>query len=582
MKKLMKMKQWFLSAGLIFSACGCTAPPSLTTGTQSSANEGLYASLPFRMDKVAQPVFPDYSRSIDEFGAKADGITLNTEAINRAIRDVSEKGGGKVIVPSGLWLSGPIEILSNVNLHLEKNAILYFTADHTLYPIIKTSFEGLETRRCQSPVSARNAENIAITGYGVIDGNGDTWRPVKKGKMTASQWKKLVASGGTLNKKGDIWYPSEGSLKGAEACTSFNVPEGIETEEEWNSIRDWLRPVLVSFVKCRKVLLEGVTFKNSPSWCLHPLSCEDITVERICVSNPWYSQNGDALDLESCNRVLVTNCLFDAGDDGICLKSYYPGHANDSIYIADCRICTSASAVKFGTASHGGFRNVTIDNIEVYDTFRSAIAIETVDGGGLENVRVTRIQARNTGNPLFIRLGHRAGEKPGYLRNLYIGQMKVEVPFGRPDEEYDLRGPAVSTFHNPIPSSVTGIPGAKVENVVIEDVEIRYPGRATKGMAYVPLWRLDAVPEAVKEYPEFSMFGELPSWGFYVRHAKGITFRNVTLRLASGDFRPAFVLDDVEDATFEGLRLPSPEERIAVRDVKGLQVPEGIEVIPGE
>ena len=120
---------------------------------------------------------------------------------------------------------------------------------------------------------------------------------------------------------------------------------------------------------------------------------------------------------------------------------------------------------------HGGFRNVTIDNIEVYDTFRSAIAIETVDGGGLENVRVTRVQARNTGNPLFIRLGHRAGEKPGYLRNIYIGQMKVEVPFGRPDEDYDLRGPAVTFFHNPIPSSVTGIPGSQVENVVIEDVE---------------------------------------------------------------------------------------------------------------
>ena len=155
------------------------------------------------------------------------------------------------------------------------------------------------------------------------------------------------------------------------------------------------------------------------------------------------------------------------------------------------------------SASHGGFRNVTIDNIEVYDTFRSAIAIETVDGGGLENVRVTRVQARNTGNPLFIRLGHRAGEKPGYLRNIYISQMKVEVPFGRPDEDYDLRGPAVTFFHNPIPSSVTGIPGSQVENVVIEDVEIRYPGRATKGMAYVPLWRLDAVPEAVEEYPEF-------------------------------------------------------------------------------
>lgn len=127
----------------------------------------------------------------------------------------------------------------------------------------------------------------------------------------------------------------------------------------------------------------------------------------------------------------ITRCDINAADDGICLKSYYPGRANDSIYIADCRICSSASAVKFGTASHGGFRRVTIDNIEVYDTYRSAIAIETVDGGGLEDVRVTRVRARNTGNPLFIRLGHRSGEAPGFLRNIYIGQMEVEVPFGR-------------------------------------------------------------------------------------------------------------------------------------------------------
>ena len=145
-----------------------------------------------------------------------------------------------------------------------------------------------------------------------------------------------------------------------------------------------------------------------------------------------------------------------------------------------------------------------------------------------------------------------------------------------------LRGPALTFFHNPIPASITGIPEARVENVVIEDVEIRYPGRATKGMAYVPLWRLDDVPEAVDEYPEFSMFGELPSWGFYVRHVRGITFRRVKLRLSAPDFRPAFVLDDVEDVTLEGLQLPSRKGQIAVRGVKGLQVPEGMEIVQGE
>ena len=318
MIKFNTLKQWLLSLGAATFVWSGVANAQTVSPVIS---DEVYSNLPFQMAKVQQPTFPDHSRSITEFGAVADGITLNTEAFAQTIDAVSQQGGGTVVVPAGLWLTGPIVLKSNINLHLEENALVIFTADHTQYPIIKTSFEGLETRRCQSPVSANGAENIAITGKGVMDGNGDTWRPVKKGKMTASQWNKLVASGGVLNEKGDIWYPSEGSIKGANACKDFNVPEGIETEEDWNSIRDWLRPVLLSFIKCKKVLLEGVTFKNSPSWCLHPLSCEDLTVYNISVSNPWYSQNGDALDIESCNRVLVLNSSFDAGDDGICIKS---------------------------------------------------------------------------------------------------------------------------------------------------------------------------------------------------------------------------------------------------------------------
>ena len=148
------------------------------------------------MPKVEQPSFPDYTVNILQFGAKGDGITLNTKAINDAIKAVNAKGGGKVVIPEGLWLTGPIELLSNVNLYTEKNALIVFSDDFNAYPILETSFEGLNTRRCQSPISARNAENIAITGYGVFDGSGDSWRPVKKGKLTAGQWDALVKSGG--------------------------------------------------------------------------------------------------------------------------------------------------------------------------------------------------------------------------------------------------------------------------------------------------------------------------------------------------------------------------------------------------
>jgi hypothetical protein len=198
--------------------------------------------------------------------------------------------------------------------------------------------------------------------------------------------------------------------------------------------------------------------------------------------------------------------------------------------------------------------------MKVEDTFRSAIAIESVDGGQIDSILVERIKARNTGNAIFLRLGQRAGKQKGSLRNVVIRKLNCEVPFGRPDEAYDLRGPEVDFFHNPFPSSICGIPDNHIENVLIEDVEVSYPGRATRGMAYIPLWRVGDVPEQIEKYPEFSMFGELPAWGFYVRHARNITFRNVRLTLRNGDFRPAFVLDDVKGASFTDVVPDTPEQ----------------------
>ena len=166
--------------------------------------EDLYKDLPFSMPAIERPVFPDYQVNICDFGAKSNGVTLNTEAINNAIKAVHDKGGGKVVIPEGLWLTGPIVLQSNVNLHAEKNALIVFSSDTSLYPIITTSFEGLDVKRCQSPISAMNAENIAITGYGVFDGAGDRWRPVKKDKMTDRQWKNLVNSGGKVDENGKV------------------------------------------------------------------------------------------------------------------------------------------------------------------------------------------------------------------------------------------------------------------------------------------------------------------------------------------------------------------------------------------
>ncbi|MEP6794081.1 MAG: glycoside hydrolase family 28 protein, partial [Saprospiraceae bacterium] len=212
--------------------------------------------------------------------------------------------------------------------------------------------------------------------------------------------------------------------------------------------------------------------------------------------------------------------------------------------------------IKFGAVSHGGFKNVTIEKIKVFDTFRSVLAIECVDGGIIENIVVDHLKAINTGNALFIRLGDRNNNRDaGILKNVIIKNMKVDIAFGRPDHAYEIRGPELSFFHNTFPSSITGIPGHRVENVILENIEINYPGRGNNGFANMPLSRLDEVPEKTGDYPEFSMFGELPAWGFYVRHMDGLTMKNIKLNIKAPDYRPALIFDDVQNLDIKSLRI---------------------------
>lgn len=413
-------------------------PAQSTVNAQNGnyIDESIYENLPFNMPKVEQPAFPDYTVNIVDFGAKGDGIVLNTKAINDAIKAVNAKGGGKVIIPEGLWLTGPIELLSNVNLYTEMNALVLFTDDFEAYPIIKTSFEGLDTRRCQSPISAWNAENIAITGHGVFDGSGDSWRPVKKGKLTAGQWSSLVSSGGVVDASGSIWYPTAGALKGAMATKDFNNPEGINTDEEWNEIRPWLRPVLLNIVKSKKVLLEGVTFKNSPSWCLHPLSCEHITIHNVKVFNPWYSQNGDALDLESCKNALIVNNIFDAGDDAICIKSGKDedgrrrGEPCQNVIVKNNTVLHGHGGFVVGSEMSGGVKNVYVTDCTFLGTdvglrFKSTRG----RGGVVENIYINNINMINIPNePLLFDLfygGKGAGEES---EEDLLNRMKTAIP----------------------------------------------------------------------------------------------------------------------------------------------------------
>ena len=443
-------------------------------------DENIYKELPFNMPKVEQPSFPDYTVSILQFGAKGDGTTLNTKAINDAIKTVNAKGGGKVVIPEGLWLTGPIELLSNVNLYTEKNALVVFTDDFNAYPILETSFEGLNTRRCQSPISARNTENIAITGHGVFDGSGDSWRPVKKSKLTAGQWDALVKSGGVVDKS--IWYPTAGSLKGALACKNFNNPEGIETDEEWNEIRPWLRPVLLNIVKSKKVLLEGVTFKNSPSWCLHPLSCEHITINQVKVFNPWYSQNGDALDLESCKNALIINNIFDAGDDAICIKSGKDedgrkrGEPYQNVIVKNNTVLHGHGGFVVGSEMSGGVKNIYVTDCTFLGTdvglrFKSTRG----RGGVVEGIYIHNIHMIDIPHePLLFDLfygGKAAGEETeedlkGRMKTT-VPQVTVETPSFRDIHISNIicKGSGRAMFFN-------GLPEMPIKNVTVKDVII--------------------------------------------------------------------------------------------------------------
>lgn len=472
---------------------------------------------------------------ITNYGAKADGKTLNTNAIQKAIDAAFNNKGGIVVVPKGTFLSGSIQMKTNVSLYLEEGAVLLGSTNPKDY--YKMDFPG----RPDSPkkddnsqmalLLAHKATNIKLYGKGKIDGQG----------------LQLALNIDSLHHAGIVVDPNYSSRR--------------------NRPNETMRPKLFRFSQCDNVAIEGLQVGAASCWGLSFELCSNLSLDGLKVVNRSY-WNNDGIDITDCKNVKVTNCDLDTADDGICLKSYYPGYANDGIYIANCTIKSSASAIKFGTASYGGFKNVVIKDIQVFDTFRSAIAIESVDGAVIENIAVSNINAVNTGNAIFIRIGQRSGEKAGSIKNVSIKNIKVQVPFGRPDSNYDLRGPEVDFFHNPFPSSIVGIPGYKIENVHLENITISYPGRASKGMAYVPLSRLNQVPEVVKEYPEFSMFGELPAWAFYVRHANGISFKNIKVSLEDVDFRPAFVFDDVQNLKMEKIDLPEAKhEQVVLKNV---------------
>ncbi len=453
-----------------------------------------------------------YTIQKDLLQIPADGRMLCTQPLQQAIDAINKKGGGRLVLSKGTYLTGGLMLRSGVELYLEEGATLLGSTNPYDYQLINVGnvADQRNDNASMALIMADGAEHISITGSGTIDGQG----------------LQLALNVDSLHHTGERPDPH------------YNQRRQRPSE--------LARPKLFFFYGCKDVKVEGVHLRSSANWGLSFDLCENMRLTNLDIENRAY-WNNDGIDLTDCKHVLVADCRVNSADDGVCLKSYHADSECYDIEVARCDIRSSASAVKFGTASWGGFRKVWVHDIKVQDTFRSAIAIESVDGGEIDDILVERIDAKNTGNAFFLRLGQRAGDRKGMLRNVTIRQLKCEIPFGRPDEAYDLRGPEVDFFHNPFPASICGIPDNRIENVMLQDIDVSYPGRATKGMAYMPLWRIKDVPEQIQKYPEFTMFGELPAWALYVRHVKGLTLRNVRFSLRDTDFRPATVFDDVED-----------------------------------
>lgn len=470
-------KSIFLCLAVLAASCG-------TGNSDSSYVDALYADLPFEMERVPRPMIPGNEVSILDFGGVGDGITLNTEAFAKAIEALDKMGGGKLVVPQGVWFTGPIVFVNNLELHLEENAILLFSNNTQDYPLQQVTFEGLDTWRCQSPLTARNLENVAITGKGIIDGNGDAWRAIKRGKLAPDSWRKKVASGGILSEDGNTWYPSESYKFGATTGADQNVSTWAKTKEDFEKMHDFLRPVMIQIHYCKNVLLEGVTFQNSPAWNIHPAMCENLTVNDIWVRCPWYAQNGDGIDIESCKNVILTNSSFDVGDDGICIKSGKDeagrrrGIPCENIIVDNCVVFHGHGGFVVGSEMSGGVKNVKVSNCKFSGTdvglrFKSTRG----RGGVVENIYIDHVAMNDIATePLLFDL-------------FYGGKSASEaLADGDEAEATDLAGKPVDEttpqFRNIFVSDVwcsgarramlfNGLPEMNVSNVVVENVSVR-------------------------------------------------------------------------------------------------------------
>jgi hypothetical protein len=462
------------------------------------------------------------SLSVRDFGAKGDGVTLDTAAIQATIDASSSAGGGVVYLTPGNYLTGTITLKDDVTLHVGPSARLLGSTDLADYPDLGRvdTIPEYPEHLNYCLINAYRARNIALTGEGCVDGQGAAFTAGTEG---------------------------------------FNV----EAESAAPSAQPHIRPTLLHFTDCHQVTISNLTLTNAPSWCCQLEKCREMRIHAVHLVNRA-NQNNDGFDLTDCEDVTISDCHIDSGDDAIALKS-----GGRRIVVTNCVISTRWAAFRFGPESLGVFRDIAVSNCVIHDTYGSAIKIQQVEGGVMENISFDNLVMNHVTGPISLRLGGYLGWRLGRKESLPIGVLR-NIRFSNilatvADNAYPLAH-EVPPFPGERNScvNVTGVPGHFVENVSFSGVRISYPGGGSREDAQRP------IPEMRDHYPEYHMFGTLPAYAVYLRHVKGVTFEDVAVESTAPDMRPAFMGDDVEDLELSNVRAGGASEfgLIRLRDAR--------------
>jgi Glycosyl hydrolases family 28 len=474
---------------------------------------------------TASPVAASRTFDVRHSGARGDGKTKDTAAIQRAIDAAAGAGGGTVYLGPGDYLSGGIALKSNITFYLDAGATLLGSKDLADYgPQSGPSPHG--DANVHHLVFARDAENVALCGLGRIDGQGRAyWVPSDHPQTPDNFWRESVSN---TNK------PKPGNARPSP---------------------------MLEFVGCKNLRIEDVTLANSAGWTMRPVDCESVFIRGLRVRNPVNGPNTDGMDVTCCRNVFIANCDISTGDDALCLKSESPYGGpvapTKNIVITNCVLTGCCNGFKMGTATKGAFENITFTNSVIYNEdvplnsrIIAGVAVEMVDGGSVEGIVISNIRMQNVRTPIFVRLGDRSGNPPS-----------GPAP-------HALRGVMIDNIHATgaiLTSSVTGLPGHEVEDVTISNIRVD----TVEGGELD--WVTREVPERPAAYPEARMLGRLPSYGFYCRHVRGIRFHDVRVEARKPDKRPLLLCDDVKELNVAGLAGSAPDSQqplVVLRNVQ--------------